>query len=130
MLPVSDFDGPWKEVLDVYLAEVFAFFFPAAHREIAWEQGYRSLDTELQQVAPVGQTGGQAVDKLVRVALRDGTDAWVLVHLEVQSQTDTIFAERMFRYHARLFDLYRRQVVSFAILMRRSCELAADRFRL
>jgi hypothetical protein len=48
--------------------------------------------------------------------LRDGTDAWVLIHLEVQSQTDTVFAERMFRYHARLFDHHRRQIVSFAIL--------------
>jgi hypothetical protein len=116
MLPVSDFDGPWKEVLDVYLPDVLAFFFPDAHREIAWEQGYETLETELQQVAPTGETGLQAVDKLVQVALRDGTDAWVLIHLEVQSQTDTIFAERMFRFHARLFDHHRRQIVSFAIL--------------
>ena len=40
----------------------------------------------------------------------------MLIYLEVQSQPDRFFAERMFRYHARLFDHYRRQVVSLAIL--------------
>jgi predicted transposase YdaD len=40
----------------------------------------------------------------------------VLVHIEVQSQQDAAFAERMFRYHARLYDHYRRNVVSLAIL--------------
>jgi hypothetical protein len=116
MLPASDFDGPWKEALDVYLPDILTFFFPDASAEIDWARGYESLDKELQQVAPAGDTGGQAVDKLVQVALRDGSDTWVLIHLEVQSQQDAAFAERMFRYHARLFDAYRRQIVSFAIL--------------
>lgn len=116
MLPVSDFDGPWKEALDAYLPDIVAFFFPQIGAEVDWSRGYEPLDKELQQVAPLGDTGGQAVDKLIQVALRDGADAWVLIHLEVQSQPDRLFAERMFRYHARLFDHYRRQIVSLAIL--------------
>ncbi|HEY8601832.1 MAG TPA: hypothetical protein VIL85_25620 [Thermomicrobiales bacterium] len=116
MLPVSDFDGPWKEALDAYLPDIVAFFFPSIGAEIDWSRGYEPLDKELQQVAPLGDTGGQAVDKLIQVALVDGAAAWVLIHLEVQSQADRLFAERMFRYHARLFDHYRRQIVSLAIL--------------
>lgn len=116
MLPVSDFDGPWKEALDLYLPDIVAFFFPPIGDEIDWSRGYDSLDKELQQVAPLGDTGGQAVDKLVQVALRAGAAALVLIHLEVQSQPDRLFAERMFRYHARLFDHYRQQIVSLAIL--------------
>jgi hypothetical protein len=52
----------------------------------------------------------------VRVARRDGVETWVLVHIEVQSQQDAGFTGRMFRYHARLYDRYRRNVVSLAIL--------------
>lgn len=63
-----------------------------------------------------------AVDKLVQVWLRadvgtgSAAEIWVLIHLEVQSQTETLFAERMFRYHTRLYDQHRHRVASFAIL--------------
>lgn len=115
MLPPIDFDGPWKEALDVYLPDILAFFFPDAHAEIDWAQDYRPLEQELQQIAP-DAAGAQAVDKLVEVRRRDGSDAWVLIHIEIQSQPDAAFAERMFRYHARLYDRSRQQIASFAIL--------------
>lgn len=114
-MPPSDFDGPWKEALDVYLPEILAFLFPDASAGIDWSRRYEPLDKELQQVAP-GDGAGQAVDKLIRVHRRDGQEAWVLVHIEVQSQPDPHFAERMFRYHARLYDRFRRQIASLAIL--------------
>jgi len=60
--------------------------------------------------------GKQRVDKLVQVVRRDGTPAWVLVHIEIQSQPDTVFAARMFRYYARIMDRERVPVVSLAIL--------------
>ncbi len=116
LLPDNDFDGPWKEVLDLYLEEAIAFFFPAAHADIDWSRGYHALDKELQQVAPDGERAAQAVDKLIQVVLRDGTDTWVLIHLEVQSQPEREFAERMFRYHTRLYDRYRQEIVSLAVL--------------
>jgi len=116
MLPAIDFDGPWKEFLDDYLPEIMAFCFPDAHADIDWSRGYTPLDTMLQQVAPTDETGKQAVDKLMQVWLRGGDEAHIFIHLEVQSQTDTLFAERMFRYHARLFDHYRHPIVSLAIL--------------
>lgn len=113
--PPNDFDGPWKEALDTYLPEILAFLFPEVHAGIDWTRQYEPLDKELQQVAP-GDAAGQAVDKLVRVYQQDGQEAWVLVHIEVQSQPDRQFAERMFRYHARLYDRFRRQIASLAIL--------------
>lgn len=116
MVPESDFDGAWKEFLDTALPDILAFCFPDAHADIDWSRGYSPLDTALQQVAPTEATGKQAVDKLMQVWLRDGAEAQVFIHLEVQSQTDTLFAERMFRYHARIYDYYRRPIVSLAIL--------------
>jgi len=52
----------------------------------------------------------------VQVVRRDGTPAWVLIHVEVQSQRETSFPERMFLYHARIFDRERLPVVSLAVL--------------
>jgi hypothetical protein len=56
------------------------------------------------------------VDKLVKVWQKEGNEAWVLIHLEVQSQVEPDFSERMYVYHYRLFDRYRRRVASLAIL--------------
>ena len=48
--------------------------------------------------------------------LQEGQEAWVLIHIEVQSQRDDDFPERMFVYHYRLYDRHRRPVVSLAVL--------------
>jgi hypothetical protein len=115
-LPSTDFDTPWKEVLERYLADFLAFFFPAAHADIDWSLGYTFLDKELQQVMRDAELGRRLADKLVQVWLRDGAETWVLIHIEIQSQEETDFAQRMFVYHYRLFDRYNRQVVSLAVL--------------
>jgi hypothetical protein len=60
--------------------------------------------------------GRRYADKLAEVYTLDGAKAWVLVHIEIQGQPDPAFAERMYVYHYRLFDRYRRDVVSLAVL--------------
>jgi len=112
----DDYDSPWKDILERYLADFLAFFFPQAHTEIDWAVGYTFLDKELQAVMRDAELGRRLADKLIQVWRRDGEEAWVLIHIEVQGQHEADFAERMFVYHYRLFDRYRRQVVSLAIL--------------
>jgi hypothetical protein len=114
--PPSDFDGAWKYALEQYFAPFLELFFPEAHASIDWREPAAFRDTELQQIAPEDQAGKQRVDKLVQVRRLDGTPAWVFVHIEIQSQRDAAFAERMFRYHARLYDRDRIPVVSLAVL--------------
>ena len=46
----TDYDSPWKDVLEAYFEPFMAFFFPQAHAEIDWTQGYEFLDKELAQV--------------------------------------------------------------------------------
>lgn len=126
--PTTDFDGAWKEALERYLEPFLALCFPQAHADIDWRTPPQFLDTELQRVAPDEPQGRQHVDKLVRIFRRGGDDAWVLVHVEVQSQRDRDFAQRMFRYHARLYDRYQRQVVSLAVLGDAEANWQPDRF--
>lgn len=70
----------------------------------------------MQQVVRDAELGRRQVDKLVRVWRRDGVEAWVLAHIEVQSQEEVNFAQRMFVYYYRIFDRYQHQVVSLAVL--------------
>ena len=48
--------------------------------------------------------------------LLDNQEIWILVHVEVQSQYDKKFKQRMFIYNYRAFDLYQKPVISLAIL--------------
>jgi len=112
----SDFDSPWKDILESYFMEFMAFFFPQAYRDIDWSRKYESLDNELQQIVQDSEIGKRMVDKLVKVYLKDGKESWVLVHIEVQSQRETDFTKRMYVYNYRIFDRYDRFVISLAVL--------------
>jgi hypothetical protein len=113
---MTDFDSPWKEALERYFPQFMAFFFPHAHADIDWARGYEFLDKELQQVVRDAELGRRLVDKLARVWGHDGEEDLVLIHIEVQGQSEVEFAERMFVYNYRLYDRYRRAVVSLAVL--------------
>jgi len=113
---MNDFDSPWKEALDWYFQAFMAFFFPHAHSEIDWSRGYEFLDKELQQILKEADLGRRVVDKLVKVYLNSGEEEWLLIHIEIQTQVETSFGERVFVYGYRLFDRYNRKVVSLAVL--------------
>jgi hypothetical protein len=52
----------------------------------------------------------------VEVHKTSGEVAWALVHIEVQSQVDHKFLERMFTYYLRIYDHHRKPVSSLAVL--------------
>jgi hypothetical protein len=52
----------------------------------------------------------------LKVWLLDNQEIWLLIHIEVQSQYDLKFPQRMFIYNYRAFDLYHKPVISLAIL--------------
>ncbi len=114
--PQTEFDSPWKQVLEGYFEDFLLFFLPQAHGEIEWSRGFEFLDKELQQVVRDAELGRRLADKLVKVWRTGGSEAWVLIHLEVQSQEETNFSERMFVYHYRIYDRYKRSVASLAVL--------------
>ncbi len=114
--PAADYDSPWKEALAKYLPDAFALFFPDVATQIDWSRPHQALDTELQRVTRDANLGRRLADTLVQVWRRDGSDAWVLIHIEVQGQPDPDFARRMFVYYYRIFDHHSRPIMSVAIL--------------
>jgi hypothetical protein len=114
--PQASFDDPWKEGLELYFEPFLAFFFPVVHELIDWSRSYESLEQEFQQFVKDSELGKRFTDKLFKVWQQDGEETWILVHIEVQSQEDSGFAERMFVYNYRCFDRYRKPVISLAVL--------------
>ncbi|RIK77611.1 hypothetical protein DCC62_09285 [candidate division KSB1 bacterium] len=99
-------DSPWKEALEDLFEDFLAFFFPQIHRDIDFTKGYEFLDSELQQIITGSATGKRIVDKLVKVYLVDGSEKWLLIHIEIQGYEQTEFPERMFVYNYRIFDKF------------------------
>jgi hypothetical protein len=113
---VTDYDSPWKEVLDRFFEQFLAFFFPEAHADIDWGRAYEMLDKELQQIVGSAEQGRPYVDKLVTVWLKTGEERWLLIHVEVQVWKEGGFPKRMFVYNYRIFDRYDKEVISLAVL--------------
>lgn len=55
-------------------------------------------------------------DKLFKVWLKDGSEHWLLIHLEIQGEYEQEFAARMLAYNLAARLLYNRTVVSLAVL--------------
>ncbi|MFC1707932.1 cytosolic protein, partial [Planctomycetota bacterium] len=117
----TTYDSPWKEALERYLPDFMALLFPAIHRDIDWSEGFEFLDKELQQVVRDAQLGTRLADKLIKLKRRTGEETWVLLHVEVQGQMDPELPLRMYVYNYRIFDRYRRPVVSLAVLGDERC---------
>ena len=114
--PECEFDGPWKEAIEWFFEPFLEFFFPEVYANIDVERGHEFLDKELERIAPDAAMGRGTVDKLAKVWMRDGQEQWLLIHVEVQSQEQSTFAERMYTYNHRLCDKYGTMPVSLAIL--------------
>jgi len=114
--PRDEFDSPWKEILEAYFQDFMQFFFHQIHDDIDWSRGYDFLDQELRQVVRDAELGKRLTDKLVKVWKLSGEETWVLVHIEIQSQEERTFSERMFVYYYRLRDRYNQKIASLAIL--------------
>lgn len=112
----DDLDGAWKEALDAFFPAFLALLFPHVHAAVDWSRGYERLDKELQKIDPDADTGRRHADLLVKVWTRDGVEAWLLIHVEVQAWKDEDFPGRMYVYQYRIADAFGRDVVSLAVL--------------
>ncbi|WPL17288.1 hypothetical protein Thiowin_02289 [Thiorhodovibrio winogradskyi] len=124
-----DYDSPWKEALERFFPEFLALLFPAIHAQIDWSVAPEFLDKELQQIGGNSPRGRRYADKLVRVRAKDGSDLYVLIHVEVQGDAESDFSARMFLYQTRLRDRYNIDVVSLAVLTDTSPSFRPKSFR-
>ena len=112
----TDYDSPWKDILETYFQSALELCFPQIARQINWGKGVQLLSKEFQKIVRRSELGRRNVDVLVQVWSRQGREQWVLLHVEVQAQRDPEFPRRMFDYYSRICQRYNRPVASLAIL--------------
>jgi hypothetical protein len=106
----------WKGMIEVVMADLLLFVDPNIGKELDMARGFEFLDKELAVVYPEGKAHTKIVDKLVKVFLRDGSERWILLHVEVQGKNGKEFPERMFQYFVRLLGKRGRPVAAIAVL--------------
>lgn len=112
----SDYDGAWKEALRLYLAEFIEKYFPAEYAAIDWTCEPEWFDKELSQILAQSGRRNREVDVVVKVRLLDGSDQWILLHLEIQTSYEPDFSTRIARYNAGLTWTFGQPVVTLAVL--------------
>ena len=115
-----DHDSPWKCALELLFRPFLELAFPDVAARIDWAVEPISLEQELRAIRPDSEVGLKRADKLVKVRLLDGTDQWLLVHIEVQMRRDPDLPRRLFTYYYRILDHHGIRVVTLAILGDRS----------
>lgn len=112
----DDYDSPWKDAVQHEFPAFLEFYFPDIHRQIEWSSGYAFLDQELRAIVREAERGRRVVDLLAQVRRMDGTETWVYIQIEIQTQRDPELPRRVFVYHYRLFDRYEAPVASLVVL--------------
>jgi hypothetical protein len=116
------YDMLWKGMVEEIMADLLVFVDPEIGKELDLERGFEYLDKELAEMYPEPEKPGnnRVVDKLVKVFLRNGSERWMLLHLEIQGKNDKDFARRMFEYFIRVFGKHGRPVAAIAVLTGRT----------
>src|SRR5271156_889593 len=113
---MGNFDGGWKLAVTRFLPPFMKLLFHDAYAQVDWKRGFVALDKELEALFPKGKSGRKHVDLLFKVWLNDGSEQWILIHIEIQSQRVEDFELVMYEYNYRVYDRYKRPVASFAVL--------------
>jgi hypothetical protein len=100
-----DFDSHWKEMLDL-IEPATRFFLPALHQQVDWSIDYISLEQELRNLYVRKKGRVKRTDKLFRLKLLNGTDHYLLFHVETEAFPTATFPQRMFEYFLRLILKY------------------------
>ena len=105
----------WKALIKDLFEDFIHFFYPKEVAKIDFKKGYDFLDKELEKLYPENEPKNRRADLLVKVHLKKGGTAWLLIHIEVQGYVDKNFAKRMFEMNYRAYERLGKEVIGFAI---------------
>lgn len=108
-------DLMWKGIIEDFFPEFLHYFFPKVVHEIDFETPFEFLDKELAILFPETNQKNRRADLLVKIFLKDGTEQWLIVHVEIQGYEDKEFPLRMFQYNYRSFEKFGKSIVALAI---------------
>ena len=100
-----------------WFTDLLRFLYPDADKVFDLDRGVIAMEKELLEILPERECIGGTLlaDLLMKVYLRDGTEQWILIHLEVEASSNDGFAERLWRYYIRLTDKYPVPIIPIAV---------------
>lgn len=116
-VPSIDMDNPWKHGINFYFRQFMELCLPEIAEKIDWSRGYEVLDKEFLAISRGVKIGKRVADKLIKVYEKNGNEAWLLAHVELQGEPEVVFPERMLVYRYRARDYFGKSIISIAILM-------------
>lgn len=121
----------WKGVIEDVFDDFLRFFIPDADDIFDFNRAPLFLDKEMEQLFPPedDEYSPKVVDKLAQVFTKEGREEWILCHVEVQGRYQKDFEERMYRYYARIFDKYSRNITAFALFTEASIKPRPDTYQ-
>ncbi len=123
-----DHDRLFKAVLQEYFQNFLQLFFPDLEARLDFET-LLFQDKELFTNLPQGIR--REVDIVAKIESYKQSPEVVLVHIEIESDWNRAFAERMYEYHSMLWLLYRAPVVPIVVYLRGGREgLTEEEYRL
>ena len=109
-------DALWKDLIERFFYQMLKRAVPPLYRDADTSKPVRFLDKELRQVIKRVGEKAKVADYLVDVPLKDGTDTWILLHLEVQGKSGGDLALRMYHYRSLIFVMHKRPMAALAII--------------
>jgi hypothetical protein len=93
------------------------FVFPDADEIIDFSKGIEFLNNELFAIIPDRERKGRGrrADLLAKLYLKDGTEKWILLNVEIEGSNDKDFAKRVFDYNIRIRDKFQVSVATIAV---------------
>jgi len=121
-------DHLWKGGMDTFFQYAIEYFLEDYAHEFDFSEPIVALDTELAKLYPDNEARGRIADKLGRLKTIDGFEQWVLLHTEIQGTPDPEFNERMFDMYIRIYDRFKKDVISLAVLTDKSDSFKPGKF--
>jgi len=128
-----DYDNLFKTVMHRYFWEGLMIFCPALYGDADTSQEPEFLEQELEKIVYDLEKGANRTDLLVRVPMKNGSEQWVLTHLEIQGEDRKHLPTRMNRYRAMIYLKYDVEPVAIAVLTAprpktEACSYLSDRY--
>ena len=111
----SDFDGPWKATAEDDFPLLMHTFYPRHDKLVDWRVDPLFEDKELTQIIGKPDQRNKFVDLLVKVRFLDGSDRWIWLHIEFQTDYRKEFDERTFYHNCGLVYLHKGPVITLVV---------------
>ena len=110
------YDESWKDIIEDFLEDFILFFAPDLYQQIDFSQKHEFKEKEFNRLFPRAKSRKSRVDKLIKLHLNNGQPQYLLVHVEVQGNSQKDFSKRMFRYFYRIYDKFQEDIFTLVIL--------------